>query len=604
LPFAALLLLFRLEGRSEGIPAFAPPTIDAQGQVHVALLDDSATSYVIDVSTNLTDWSPVLTNTTLGGRLELTQTLDRAARFYRARIDPAAGDPPPAVIAFPDPSQQTVGFVTPDGGDLTLLNESGVLYTLSFPTNAVSEPVQVSMTLVTNLVGQPFADTNWNAVVFEPSGLEFLSPALLTIQYLYESPPTNLASFWFSGDGTDFGLIPEQVYSNRVEFPVYHFSGFGGAKMSSAEIQLQAQRRVNNRLDNLNQSIAQELKQLQDAGQVPIPGENLPPDVRSRMSSYLDAYFQNLLAYGPRLMSDCNFLLRMIPQIMAGFAIESRYKLTPKLDAALIKLHCDASERCARKIAVDCKNGNTDVYQRVRKWEFATMIPSHCTPIPDSELKDCLPVWYGTFDYHEDSSWSQNSGSPAMGSYFLTGRGYHLSVRGVVTNATELPPNPFVLLSVTLGVTADVQGDYMAVDFTDAWGGCEGHANDPMAAKRTSNRAVSGAGETNGSLTMTLYQFTNTPLGVNFVPPSPFRVYGRGSHHVFQTDCSDKVLTNATVRVTEGQTFDVPGFTDSNPVIQITTNEIKMRYQVSRWVDLANETVTGTWEVDLKRRPK
>lgn len=454
------------------------------------------------------------------------------------------------------------------------------------------------MTLVTNLVGQPFADTNWSAVVFEPSGLELLSPAQLTIQYFYDSPPTNLASFWFSGDGADFGLVPDQLFSNRVEFAVYHFSGVGAAPMTPAEYQSQGNRRVSSRLDNLNQEIAQELKPLRDSGQLPPPGQPLPADVASRLRSYLDGYIQNLLAYEARLMSDCDFVRGMLPKMRAAQAINSRYSLNSGLVGALSDLACRASERCARIIAAECKGGNTDVYRRVREWEANA--PGSCEPVPDSDLKDCLPAWYGMFYYSERFSTNEPNG-PA-GDFHLRGRDYAIFLDGVVTKCTEYPPNVFTRLNLALDVTARFGGDYTEVDFSDVIDGCEGR---PGAGRSTADLQTSGAGVTNVPFSMMLFQMNspNAPLTVNLFPPTPFNAPGKTRYYYFETDCSGRVVTNVTSTFPTSHVLNVPGFDDPNPVILVTTNSIKLRYQVQRYVDPVNGTVTGTWVVDLKRRP-
>ncbi len=172
---------------------------------------DATVTYVVEVSADLVSWSAILTNTATNGRLDFLQKVENSARFYRGRLFQDAAEDPPAVFAATDPVQRLTTVITPAGGVVALIDPAKVVYRLSIPANAVTESVEISMSLATNLVGQPFADTNWHAVVFEPAGLEFLEPAKLTIQYLSGAPATNVVSYWFSGDGTDFGLIPDRL---------------------------------------------------------------------------------------------------------------------------------------------------------------------------------------------------------------------------------------------------------------------------------------------------------------------------------------------------------------------------------------------------------
>jgi hypothetical protein len=123
-------------------------------------------------------------------------------------------------------------FVDVAGGTVTTTDDSGTVYTLTLPADALFSPTEITMTPVTGLAGMPGRLVG--AVRLEPEGLMLNKAAGLEIQPAGEVPPADrLVVFTADGDGSDFRLLPDP--GGGLTLSLLHFSIPGAGDMSGDE---------------------------------------------------------------------------------------------------------------------------------------------------------------------------------------------------------------------------------------------------------------------------------------------------------------------------------------------------------------------------------
>lgn len=203
------------------------------GVTRLQVLEVSGTNVNLQWSVDLQNWFTSGSATVQAGQAALAHTNNEpfSTIFYRAADAPPVREINigPAV----DAARITGGLITPeDGGELEVLDGNGVTFTFRVPANAVSEPVLVRMTPVSSFSNLPLENRHRAAVVFEPSGLGFRSPAELTIRFPGEVPSLEFVAYGFETSGDAFPLRPWNPGTNEVRIPVLHFSGAGVAAQS------------------------------------------------------------------------------------------------------------------------------------------------------------------------------------------------------------------------------------------------------------------------------------------------------------------------------------------------------------------------------------
>lgn len=127
------------------------------------------------------------------------------------------------------PVLQDGGAVSADfgheGGELTATGEDGTVYTLIVPPEALAWETTITMTPLAEVEGLPFGDGPTYGIDLEPSGLEFIEPAVLRIDPPTPIPVEQQLSFGYhDGDLTLAVLDPRNA---DLELQVAHFSGYG-----------------------------------------------------------------------------------------------------------------------------------------------------------------------------------------------------------------------------------------------------------------------------------------------------------------------------------------------------------------------------------------
>ncbi len=462
-----------------------PPKPDGNGNVILELQSQSRTNYSVEKSSDLATWNFLFSGMTSNGILRFTDSLDSSdtRNFYRGwEGTNEMGGPPPQVHQTLDPDQSVTMLVTTNQEILTLTNQQGVRFTLEVPANAFLEPQIISMTLVTNLEGHPFDGSNLWAVAFEPDGLDFLAPALLTIDLPVAVPVESLASFWYSADSTDFGLMPDAIWTNRIQFPIYHFSGYGAGTTGSGAYQAQANRSVRNAFQQLNQQIAVELRGARKVGKLPFGETALPADIKSQVAATIESFLDKRYGpNGPVFMGDCSGVNKEILRIPQILFLLRRHGMTQD-DVSqgvtqMVDKLCPAIQDCMSKALADCRAQKPGAYEaciRLKQAAFDNINTCNIS-FPLSMLSPCAPAWGGTLWYHAEGS--TNDGKSSSNQRNALTRVVKLEVNAVVTDSIDFSPadgsHIFALtfarswLAVSKGSSTD-----------EAWG-CEGAADYP-----------------------------------------------------------------------------------------------------------------------------
>lgn len=136
-------------------------------------------------------------------------------------------EPPPpfdgGVTPQLDVAQSVTERVGPQGGSL---NATGA--TLTIPPGALLDEQDITMTPLLGIDGLP-AQSLFDAVQFEPTGLRFLLPATLSLPRPAGVSTADLATFLYEGDGQETHLAPYTLTLSTIAVSISHFSGAGSA---------------------------------------------------------------------------------------------------------------------------------------------------------------------------------------------------------------------------------------------------------------------------------------------------------------------------------------------------------------------------------------
>ncbi|HEX2168049.1 MAG TPA: hypothetical protein VHG09_12520 [Longimicrobiales bacterium] len=139
----------------------------------------------------------------------------------------APAEPVQLEIALDDGRSRSK-IITPNGGTVSATGADGTRYSLRIPRGALLSDELITLTPVTQVGGLPFTGSRFETVQLEPSGLQLLDVATLTIRSSIDVPAAEQVAFGYFGTGHDAHLAPILPDARgRVEIPVVHFSGYG-----------------------------------------------------------------------------------------------------------------------------------------------------------------------------------------------------------------------------------------------------------------------------------------------------------------------------------------------------------------------------------------
>ncbi|MDP6823744.1 MAG: Ig-like domain-containing protein [Dehalococcoidia bacterium] len=147
--------------------------------------------------------------------------------------DPLAaedGNAPPSayipVFATDSSLSQSLNVGT-GGGQITLGSPAQPEITMVIPEGALREARTITITPITSVEEVPSDGAFVAGVQFEPDGLKFNRPVIVTIATDRQFDRSELTGFGFGAGGTDFHLRPLTVGAGNIVFTVTHFSSVG-----------------------------------------------------------------------------------------------------------------------------------------------------------------------------------------------------------------------------------------------------------------------------------------------------------------------------------------------------------------------------------------
>lgn len=249
IPVSCTLAFLVLAGLVYGqqAPLLDVPRIDSSGSLTLTLHGLPGTNYAVEYSDDLKSWWPhsvgLATNAVL--QFKYAPPTGAAASYFRARVDVPL---PPITVAYQeDTNSLDVALVTPEeGGSLSLTDTNGVTYTLTVPTNAITEPQVFELTLVTNISGLPFTGPNLGVITLSPAGLVLSEAAQLVVTFPTNQvvDPIGTVGYAFNDDGSYLRLSLVSADTNSIRIPVFELSGFGCSVATLAEVKQMTARPV------------------------------------------------------------------------------------------------------------------------------------------------------------------------------------------------------------------------------------------------------------------------------------------------------------------------------------------------------------------------
>lgn len=201
---------------------------------------------------------------------------------------------PVDVTSAADGGRAVSALITPEGGTLTAKSAAGTELTLIIPAGALlrSERITLAPTAVDGL---PFTGAQAGAAQLSPDGLDLLVPATLTIT----SPKVAAAKgfltapYGFRGTGTGLYLEMADVKGSTATLLLSHFSGYGVAQATPAEITKQAQHAPAVAEDGFRQRLA-ELQMTNR--QASLRGDEIDPEFADKTEAILRDWYKNVVA--------------------------------------------------------------------------------------------------------------------------------------------------------------------------------------------------------------------------------------------------------------------------------------------------------------------
>ena len=214
-----------------------PPVILSNRAVELNLTGQAGTGYSVEASLNFSNWflvsSGIATNGVLSVRHDAASNFP--ALFYRAK-GTNTSLPPLTVSLKTDTNLNISTLVSLAGGSGVLYGRDGTRFTLNLPSNSIPDAGMLTMTLVTNIGGLPFARGILGAVLLEPTNLVFWGAAALEITFPTNTDRREVVSFFSRGDGSSFQLTPDRVGTNRSVIPVTRSGTFGSSLATASEL--------------------------------------------------------------------------------------------------------------------------------------------------------------------------------------------------------------------------------------------------------------------------------------------------------------------------------------------------------------------------------
>jgi hypothetical protein len=203
--------------------------------------------------------------------------------YSTASVKTAAVLPNPLTVQATFAEDQTVTqSIGPDGGNMSLTDQNGVIYKLKVPAGAVLAATDFTLTPVTDVQGWPLDGPNLGSVRIGPEGLDLNAHLTLTITVPGGFPKdgTIPVGYGFDGTGTEFHLFPAGVTAAGTSTQTVNKAGSQGVGTGSKIkiIEFVVGHWVTQEAVNISQLLV--AQQLADADLPPLP-TNIPSSVNA-----------------------------------------------------------------------------------------------------------------------------------------------------------------------------------------------------------------------------------------------------------------------------------------------------------------------------------
>lgn len=140
----------------------------------------------------------------------------------------APANPLPLSVSFDNNTSVKKMILAKNGGSIELTDKRGTKFHFSIPALAIDNDTEISLTAIQELGGDSNlpADKTF-AVKIEPSGLEFLAPATLTITPTLKITASETTPFSFYQQGANIHLALIDPDPNQFKIKIQHLSGYG-----------------------------------------------------------------------------------------------------------------------------------------------------------------------------------------------------------------------------------------------------------------------------------------------------------------------------------------------------------------------------------------
>ncbi len=151
-------------------------------------------------------------------------------------------------------------IVPAEGGVVEATGPGGAVYTLEIPKGALLSEQRITMTPLAGADDLPFSGGFKAGVDLGPDGLQLHAPATLTIEPPADVPVQDQIAFGYHGSGEELHLeLPEPTEALKLK--ITHFSGYGMAAGTAADVTAQLARAPTRGLERFQQAAAQTVRE-------------------------------------------------------------------------------------------------------------------------------------------------------------------------------------------------------------------------------------------------------------------------------------------------------------------------------------------------------
>lgn len=222
------------------------PALTSDGRFTVRVPSAKGNYLTLDTSPDLALWYPLQSFRATNDPQVVSVPLitGPGAQFYRVEQVPASDLPNPLrVLVFTNPyhfAQALAGY--DEDVTLSLTNDSGLVFSLTAPTNSFFAPATLQMTEVSLISGLPLSGGLVGAVQLTPPGLALPYPLSLTVQLPGGVSTNQLVCFSASVSGADFHFLPYVMTDRSLTLEIPGAGIFGVGLASATDIASQANR--------------------------------------------------------------------------------------------------------------------------------------------------------------------------------------------------------------------------------------------------------------------------------------------------------------------------------------------------------------------------